>query len=145
MKITSNTLKQAQAGVGLLEVLIVMVVMGVGLMGLAKLQLSTNQTNTTAYLNTQATIHIEEMIGRLRSDKLAAINGDYNVSLTKAASITTGASIAKQGRYNWAQNLSNNIPNPKVAISCNNSGLCLVAIKYTGSQGEKEQVLVAQL
>ena len=145
MNTTSNTLKKSQAGVGLVEVLIVMIIMGVGLMGLAKLQLATNQTNTTAYMNTQATIHIEEMIERLRSDKLAAINGDYNMTLAKATSITTGASIAQQGRFSWAQNLSNNIPSPKVAISCNNSGLCLVAIKYTGSQGEKEQVLVAQL
>lgn len=145
MKATSPTSKTQQAGVGLLEVLIVMVVMGVGLMGLAKLQLATNQTNTTAYMNTQAIIHIEEMIQRLRSDKLSAINGDYNISLTKAVEITSGGTLAKQGRYSWARNLTNNLPTPKVAISCNTVGLCLVAIKYLGSQGEKEQVLVTQL
>lgn len=140
-----NKPKKSQTGVSLLEVLIVMVVMGVGLMGLAKLQLATNQTNTTAYMNIQAIIHIEEMIERLRSDKLSAINGDYNISLTKAATITSGGTQAKQGRYSWARNLTNNLPSPKVAISCNIVGLCLVAIKYTGPQGEKEQILVAKL
>ena len=141
----THSLKKSQAGLGLIEVLIVLVIMGVGLLALAKLQIANNQLSSAALLNTQATLHIEEMIERLRSNKTSAINGDYNTSLTDVSVISQGASLASSERYNWAKNLQKSVPQPQIAIQCNKKGLCLVAVKYAGPKGSKEQVLVAQL
>ncbi|MCK5727030.1 MAG: prepilin-type N-terminal cleavage/methylation domain-containing protein [Thiotrichaceae bacterium] len=137
-----------QKGLGLLEVMIVVVITGVGLLGIAKLQLFNNQSSLGSSFNTQATEHLEEMIARLRSNKSSAIQGDYNTVLVVLKDLTppaTNAVQAKKGRYNWLKSLSSVVPNPQAAIQCETTGLCALAIHYQGTQEIQKHVLVVQL
>lgn len=59
-------------GVVLLEVMISIVILAVGLLGLAKLQASTRQIEMESYQRTQAVILLQDMVGRLSANNKAA-------------------------------------------------------------------------
>src|SRR5690606_37316619 len=61
-------------GFTLIEVLIALVVMSVGLLGLASLQTNTLAFNRDAYLRSQATALAYDIIDRMRANRDAAVN-----------------------------------------------------------------------
>ena len=76
-----SSLRTMTAGFSLLEVLIALLVLSVGLLGLAALQANTLQFNQSAYLRSQATSLAYDMADRMRANREAALNGDYNAGL----------------------------------------------------------------
>ncbi len=67
----------AEQGVGLIEVLISMVILAVGLLGLAALQGSALRLSHQAEIRSQATQMAHEMADRMRANRPAALRGDY--------------------------------------------------------------------
>lgn len=67
-----------QAGFSLLEVLIALLVLAIGLLGLAALQNVGLRLNSQSYERTQATILIDDMIDRMRANSAGVTAGDYN-------------------------------------------------------------------
>jgi type IV pilus assembly protein PilV len=66
------------AGLTLLEVLIGMLVLSIGLLGLAGLQTASLRFNTSAYYRTQATSLAYDFADRLRANRDAALDGEYD-------------------------------------------------------------------
>ena len=64
--------RHAEHGVVLLEVMIAIVILAVGLLGLAKLQASSRQMEMESYQRSQAVILLQDMVGRLSSNNKAA-------------------------------------------------------------------------
>lgn len=64
--------RRAEHGVVLLEVMIAIVILAVGLLGLAKLQASSRQMEMESYQRSQAVILLQDMVGRLSSNNKAA-------------------------------------------------------------------------
>lgn len=139
---------KSQNGIGFIEVMIVVIITGFGMLGIARLQWINTQTVSTTYLDAQAALYTNEMISRLRSNKRAAIEGTYNTKLVAYSDVSVPSEKSVQavrGRYNWFKNLSTTIPKAKAAIQCNNNGVCIIAIEYEGTQGVRKQVMAAQL
>jgi len=67
-------------GLTLIEILIALLVVSVGLLGLVTMQTSSVKFSTSAYQRTQATALAYDMVDRMRGNRLAALNGDYNVA-----------------------------------------------------------------
>lgn len=65
-------------GFSLLEVLISIVVLSVGLLGIAGLQLMSLKANDSAYYRSQAVILAEDMLDRMRSNRSSAVAGGYD-------------------------------------------------------------------
>jgi len=65
-------------GVTLIEVLISLVVLSFGLLGLAGLQTTSLQFNTSAYYRTQATALTYSLADRMRANRQGALNNVYN-------------------------------------------------------------------
>ena len=61
-----------ERGVVMLEVMIAIVILAVGLLGLAKLQASTRQLEMESYQRAQAAILLQDMVSRFSSNKNAA-------------------------------------------------------------------------
>ena len=66
-----------QRGVGMIEVLITVLVLSIGLLGLAALQGFSLQGNQVSYQRTQATNIAYEIIDDMRANRRDVRNGDY--------------------------------------------------------------------
>lgn len=72
-------------GFSLIEVLIALVILSVGLLGLAGLQTSSLHANDGAYLRTQANVLAYNLFDRMRANISEAKDGAYNRAITDSA------------------------------------------------------------
>jgi type IV pilus assembly protein PilV len=80
-----------QVGFSLIEVLVALLVLSIGLLGLAMLQVQGMKFNSDAYFRTQATILAYDMIDRMRSNHVAAGLGAYDLGTATAISTKLSA------------------------------------------------------
>ena len=80
MKLSVKNL-QKQSGASLIEVLITLVIVSIGLVGLAALQTLSMRNNQSAYMRTQATFLAYDIIDRMRANSAAAQAGQYVVAI----------------------------------------------------------------
>ncbi len=73
------------AGFSLIEVLVALLVLSIGLLGLAALQATGMKYNSDAYYRTQASILAYDIIDRMRANPKGAGDGDYVVNETSLA------------------------------------------------------------
>jgi type IV pilus assembly protein PilV len=106
-------------GFTLLEVLIAVVVLSIGLLGIAGLQAVGQQSNHSAYLRSQATVLAYDMIDRMRANQAAVANGDYDSIDTTANNYAdpgcagagcSSSQMAQYDMYDWQQELSTQLP-----------------------------------
>ncbi|MBI3900243.1 MAG: type IV pilus modification protein PilV [Gammaproteobacteria bacterium] len=113
-----STLRNYNTGTSLIEVLVSVLVLSIGLLGLAMMQVQGMQSNTDAYLRTQASIFAYEIIDRMRANPAAASSGSYTVATTTAATtkITSYSGCSgNDGACNCAD----------VDVTCSTSNLAL--------------------
>ncbi len=106
------------AGFTLLEVLVALLVLSIGLLGLAGLQTFSLKFNAQSYQRTQATLLIDSMVDRMRANPDGVNNNIYNnVPLGTPASTYTYAAgcpdacgnadeLAKYDLYQWLTAIS---------------------------------------
>lgn len=68
------------SGVALLEVLITLLVLAIGMMGIASMLFFAHKASSSSYIKQQAIQSAYNIIDRMRANRDAAINGSYNVS-----------------------------------------------------------------
>ena len=73
------------SGFTIVEVLVSLVILSIGLLGIAKLVLYSAHSNDSAYLRSQATQLAYEILDNMRANPTAAAGGNYNTTLTTAA------------------------------------------------------------
>jgi type IV pilus assembly protein PilV len=76
--------RRHQAGAGLIEVLIAILVVAIGVIGVARIQINMLRANQDAMLRTQASLLAYDMIDRMRADRERALTGAYNRSFGAA-------------------------------------------------------------
>ncbi len=108
---------KTSAGFTLIEVLIAVVVLSIGLLGLASLQLNSMQQNREAFMRTQALILAYDMADRMRANMDAVEDGDYDLpgsgAKVGACTTTTGcnsAQMASNDAAEWEDMLELNLP-----------------------------------
>lgn len=70
--------KRRQHGVSLVEVLVTVLILGIGLLGIAGLQVQGMQFNHSAYLRSQASLLAYDMLDRMRANRSqASTTGSY--------------------------------------------------------------------
>src|SRR5579872_5025704 len=67
-------------GMTLLEVLITLVIMAIGMLGIASMLLLSSKANTSSYAKQQAVQCAADIFDRIRANSIAAISGNYNIS-----------------------------------------------------------------
>lgn len=104
-----------QSGFTLLEVLVAMLVLSIGLLGLAGLMASSMRNNQSAYHSTQATWLAYDILDRLRANRTVALAGGYGAAnaLGSPADCSTAApsgSIAAQDIAGWKNMIACALP-----------------------------------
>lgn len=94
-----------QKGVGLIEVLVSVLVIGVGLLGIAGLQATTVTYNHSAYLRSIAIAQANNMLDRMYANYAGVSNNAYdNISGIPAnpnCTTCTSAQIAQRDGHDW--------------------------------------------
>jgi len=83
-----------EAGFGMLEVLISMVIVLVGVLGLAGLIIRSNQSELESYQRVQATLLLQDMVDRMNANRKVAScysNGGSGISMTGVSPYTPAA------------------------------------------------------
>ena len=99
-----------QSGFTLLEVMIAVLVLSIGLLGLAGLMASSIRNAHSAYQRTQATWLAYDLIDRMRVNRGAAIasTNNYNILMGAATSSSTG--LAGTDVTGWKTAIANTLP-----------------------------------
>lgn len=113
-----GTLRRANAGVGLVEVLVTVLVLSIGLLGVAGLQATGLRQNHDAFLRTQATVLAYDIIDRMRANQLGAQGGNYDnqAGAEQAACMSTSnpgcspAAMAQNDVFEWNAGISRSLP-----------------------------------
>lgn len=92
-----------QAGVGLVEVLVAVVVLSIGLLGIAGMQLASLRNNHSAWLRSEATVRAYDIMERMRANRDQALAGGYDIALGDAA--PGGSTIRDLDLQEWKQDL----------------------------------------
>ncbi len=124
-----------RAGFSLVEVLVALLVLSIGLLGLAGLQTRGLRDNHGAYLRTQATFSAKDLVDRIRANRPAALAGAYNIEFGVAA--PAGSTVAAQDLRQWLTALAQ-LPGPgegRVAVN-DTTRRVQVEISWDDSQGE---------
>jgi len=105
-----------EQGFTLIEVLIAVLVLAIGLLGLAGLQASALRVNHDAQLRSQATLLAYDMADRMRTNRELALSAanPYDTAYVAAGCVQgfvpTGATIALQDLEEWRNQLACYLP-----------------------------------
>lgn len=112
---SSNSQISDQRGFTLIEVLVSVVVLSIGLLGLAALQSTGLRNNHSAYYRSQATFLAYDIIDRMRANRSVAKAGNYN--LTMDATPAGGSSVAANDQVAWTNSLDDLLPSGDGSIT----------------------------
>ena len=109
-----------QQGFTMIEVLVTVIILSIGLLGLAGLQATSLRNNQSAFLRSQATILAYDIADRIRANFAGATNGSYNFDtgngapgLVSDCNTTTGctaAEMAQNDLNDWFLSVTNLLP-----------------------------------
>jgi type IV pilus assembly protein PilV len=135
-----------QRGVGLVEVLIAVLVLSIGLLGLAGLQLRTLRNNQSSLERGMAVAQTHFIVDAMRADRANAIElaTSFNISLT--AVNPTGPLFRQVAIRRWRENLVAALGTGATgSINCNGA-LCDIVVQWNdqrGSQGSTAEETAA--
>ena len=105
---------QRQRGIGLVEVLTALLVLGIGVLGTAALETAGLGYSRTAVERTQAIALMNSMAERIRANQVGAQSGDYGSIDTRSASsgtncastVCSASSLAQYDARRWGEAIS---------------------------------------
>ena len=136
--------RNAHAGFSLLEVLIAVIVLSLGLLGLAGLQTSALRNNQSAMERSMAVIESYSIIDAMRIDPDAVENGLFNLEIDAdpEAGTFSGNELVK-----WRNRLQDSLGADAVgAVGCVGS-LCTITVQWNdqrGTAGSTTQQIVTE-
>ena len=129
------------SGFTMIEVLIALIVLSLGLLGLASLQVATTKFNHSAYLRSQATRLAYSMADRMRANRRAALESGAYAGVDFVADpvcgAVAGATVAERDISAWRNALACSLPagNGRIVIGAND--VVTISIRWDDSRGEQ--------
>jgi type IV pilus assembly protein PilV len=106
--------RRRAAGFTLVEMLVSLVITSVGLLGIAKMSIGTVQANNSAFMRSQATALVQQIIDNMRANRTAATSGDYIIAVGASAG---GTGIASYDLSTWKALLAKELPSGDGSVS----------------------------
>jgi type IV pilus assembly protein PilV len=130
-----------QSGFTLLEVLVAMLVLAIGLLGLAGLMASSMRNNLSASHRTQATWMAYDIVDRMRSNRAGAVTGGYATAMGTAATCSTAfptGTIPAQDIAAWKNQLACALPAGNGSIAVDTATrVATILIQWNDSRGNQ--------
>jgi type IV pilus assembly protein PilV len=109
-------MKYLQSGTTLIEVLITLLVVSIGLLGMASFQLRAVRLNTQTFQYMQATNLANEIADSIVVNPGQAAAGDYSVALANQVSSAPANSVAQRDLTKWLSVVSSRLPSGLIVI-----------------------------
>jgi type IV pilus assembly protein PilV len=144
---------RAARGFSMVEVLVTLIVIAVGMLGVAKLQALAISSTGVAKLRSLAALEAASLAGAMRANRdywsatpdsftvAGAVLTDPTGQLTAIGNCNTGGTLPCTNQQmaafdvnNWITDLNNVLPNPQVTVACPlaaNPILCSIQISWT--------------
>jgi type IV pilus assembly protein PilV len=132
MKRVLSTDARRSRGFTLVEALVALLVLSIGLLGIASLQLSSLRWNHGASMRSQATLLAYDMIDRMRANQVAAANGEYT---TVVGGTVSSGTVAKDDIARWKLNLANTLPSGDGSVTGPVTGEFTITVQWDDSRG----------
>lgn len=138
----------------MIEVLVALLVLSIGLLGLAMLQVESIKHNTDAYFRTQATLLAYDIIDRMRLNRTAANAGAYVASAKPSTAQTCGngsgcsdaTQVAQYDLTTWYQELESALPRPSTPSSiASNGNVHVITVRWDERGILKERAWTIEL
>ena len=95
-------------GTTLVETLVALLVLSIGLLGVAGMQMSSLQNNRGAHLRSQAQVLAYDIADRMRANRTVALAGGYKIAL--GATVANTGTIATIDLSDWKGSLATTLP-----------------------------------
>ena len=123
-----------QRGVGLVEVMVAVLVLSIGLLGLAGLQVRTLRNSQSALERGVAVIETHAIVDAMRADRVKAMSDDFDIALGAPAP-TAGTSFADVVLTGWRANLIASLGEGATGSVACNAADCMIVIQWNDSRG----------
>jgi type IV pilus assembly protein PilV len=126
-----------QQGFTLVEILVAVLVLTIGLLGLAGLQATTMRFNHSAYMRSQATNLAYDIADRMRVNRNEASLGEYDGAIEDPPPTCTNpvlsGDLASQDIQEWRNALACTLPSGKGSVS-RNGNIFTITIQWDDSR-----------
>ena len=146
-----RTVNAHQRGFTLIEILVTVIILAIGLLGLAGLQLGGLRYSFSAYQRSQATIMANDIADRMRANRTVAEAGSYDIDIgddpdevdcTGNGANCSPEDMAAADVYEWKQALEDTLPSGDGSIA-NNGGTFTITIQWDDTRGEEDPKTLA--
>lgn len=127
----------------MLELLIAVIIVSVGLLGIASMQVIGLRNNHSAYMRSQATILAYDMVDRMRANSAAALAAQYDIAIADAAP-ACAAAVAACDLNSWLTRLNSTLPNGEGSVSVSGVGAVTVIVQWTDDRDNPSDTLQFQ-
>jgi type IV pilus assembly protein PilV len=125
-------MKRHQGGITLIEILVALLILSIGLLGLANLQAVGLRANHNAYLRSQATFLAYDIVDRMRANRPPALSGSYDIALDDTPA---GSGVPANDLDEWKTLLAGRLPSGDGLIDVTD-GVVTVVVEWDDSRGE---------
>ena len=138
-----------QRGASLLEVLIAILILAIGMLGVAAMQAMSLRNSLSALERSQATVQTYAIMDAMRANIADARNDQYNLALAAApcAAPAAGGTLATRDLNNWINSLQATLgPSACGAVACA-ANVCEITIRWNderGTGGDSAQQLITR-
>lgn len=120
-------------GVGLIEVLVAVLVLSIGLLGVAAMQATALRNSQSSLERSQGVMHVYAILDAMRANPNAARAGDYNMGMTCA--VPGAGNLVANDKRSWIGMLQQNLgPTACGQVACAGP-LCTISVRWDDSRG----------
>lgn len=137
-----NVIRRKLAGFTMLEMLVSLVILSVGLLGVAILQTKGQQFNHMSYLYTQASYLSYDLMDRMRANEVIAKTGEYQRQLPSELSsdctkqTCSSSQMVEFDLYSWKTLLEQTLPGGEAQIVWSSPNYT-ISIKWLNDQKDE--------
>lgn len=131
-------------GFTFIEVLVAVVILSIGLIGLAGLQTLSMSANNSGLIRSQAVLGAEDILDRMRANRAAALATDYNIALTVAPAGPTYTGMVLTDLSEWKTSLAAWLAGGDGSVTVNGN-IVTIVVQWTESLGTDTITVVTRL
>ncbi len=120
-------------GVGLIEVLVAVLVLAIGLLGVAAMQATALRNSQSSLERSQGVMHVYTILDAMRANPKVARAGAYNMGMTCA--VPAAGNLVANDQRAWIDMLQQNLGRTACGQVACVGALCTISVRWDDSRG----------